>query len=153
MLFRSDEAAAELRKVLELDPGFLLAHVYVIFTNVSQGRPEEALEAARKLMTVATASPIPTGMLAYALAVAGQPGEARKVLDQLLELHRQRYVPAPQFFFVYWGLNDTETALDWLEKACEERALNLPILIRDPLSEQFRSLPRFQDIRRRMGLS
>jgi hypothetical protein len=45
-----------------------------------------------------------------------------------------------------------EEAIDWLEKAFQARDLNMPYLSVDPIFDDLRNEPRFQDILRRMKL-
>jgi tetratricopeptide (TPR) repeat protein len=51
--------------------------------------------------------------------------------------------------YLYAG--DRDRAIEWLEKAYEERDGNMPY-IRLPIWDSMRSDPRFQDLLRRMGL-
>jgi len=48
------------------------------------------------------------------------------------------------------GCNDE--ALDWLEKAFEARDPNVPYLSVDPIFDDLRAKPRFQDLIRRLKL-
>ena len=44
-----------------------------------------------------------------------------KILDQMKELSKERYVSAYSFALVYLGLGDKEEALRWLEKSYQDR--------------------------------
>ena len=59
--------------------------------------------------------------LASACSLAGATGEATAILDRLVELRRQHYVPAICLARVYSRLGDTATAIEWLEAAFAER--------------------------------
>jgi hypothetical protein len=52
---------------------------------------------------------------------------------------------------VYRGLGETNLALDWLERAYEERDPWMPWIKVDPTSDPIRSHPRYQDLLRRMN--
>jgi hypothetical protein len=54
---------------------------------------------------------------------------------------------------LYAGLKDKDQALLWLEKAYEERADGLTWLNVDPMLDDLRPEPRFQDLIRRIGLT
>ena len=58
---------------------------------------------------------------------------------------------APFFAWAYSGLGETEKALDWAEKACEEKSPPM-VMHQGTLLGDLRSEPRFQDVRRRMKL-
>ncbi len=52
---------------------------------------------------------------------------------------------------VYAGLNQTDQALEWLEKAHDERHACMVWLNKYPLLDPLRSDPRFQALLRRMN--
>jgi hypothetical protein len=81
--------------------------------------------------------------------VAGRRAEALKVLDQLSELSKQKYVRPVFMARIYVGLGDKDKAFEWLEKDYDERSL--PFIL-DPIFDPLRSNPRFQDLLRRMNL-
>ncbi len=47
-------------------------------------------------------------------AVSGRRAEALKVLDQLTELSKQKYVPAERMALIYTGLGEKDKAIEWL---------------------------------------
>ena len=90
--------------------------------------------------------------LAYAYAVAGQPVEARELLERVKSLSEQRYVAASFIALAHIGLNEIDEAFAWLQKAVEQHdpwvTLIAPFPIWDPLRED----PRYTDLLRRMNL-
>jgi len=85
------------------------------------------------------------GLLAHAYAFSDNKIEAEKILDQLKELSKQRYVAAYSFALVYLGLGDKEQALRWLEQSYQDRAGSDIGYIRvDPLLDPLRGDPRFE---------
>src|ERR1019366_1781082 len=63
--------------------------------------------------------------LGEAYGLAGEAREAEKLLDELLALSRQRYVPPQCFVNVYLGLRDRDKVFEWLEKSYQERSHGL----------------------------
>jgi hypothetical protein len=59
--------------------------------------------------------------LASACSLAGDTGEATAILDRLLDVRRNHYVPAICLARVYSRLGKTTTAIEWLEAAFAER--------------------------------
>ena len=116
---------------------------------------EEAITEQKK----AIASDQPEGRwgrvadLGYAYAVAGKRAEAQKILDDLKELAKQRYVSPNAFAVIYMGLGDKDQAFVWLEKTFEARPDNLYFLKVGPQYDSLRSDPRFADLLRRMKLA
>lgn len=78
--------------------------------------------------------------------------EAEKILSQLTELNRKRYVSPFYIAIVYAGLHENAKALDWLERAYADRSNAIIFLRVDPELEGLRFDPRFQNLLRRLGL-
>jgi serine/threonine-protein kinase len=144
-------AAAEQARVLHPDfpeVGLLLATVYSF-----RGQYAEAIEALQSIPGSYGQSPRIWGSLGYNYARMGDELAAREILEELLALAESRYVSARWIGYVYMGLREDETALDWLERAVDERAdwivwINLLAGI-----DRYRSNSRFHEIMRRMNLS
>ena len=60
--------------------------------------------------------------------MAGRRADAQKVLDQLNEISKQKYVSALGPALIYVGLGEKEAALEWLKKAVDARDVNFLIL-------------------------
>src|SRR5207248_774904 len=78
-------------------------------------------------------------LLGHAMAASGKRDEALKVLNQLKEISRQRYVPAYSFAVVYTALGEKDEAFRWLEKSYQDRANELVILKIDALLDSLHS--------------
>ena len=92
------------------------------------------------------------GALGHAFASWGKRDEARKVLDELFELAKRRYVPSFHIGLIYLRLGEIERAFEWFEKAHKERDFYLIYLKVDPRLDSIRSDARFVDLFRRVGL-
>ena len=90
--------------------------------------------------------------LGHVQARAGQRDEARRVLQQLAQTSKERYVPALAFAIVHLGLGEDDETLDWLEKAYDERFNRLAYLRREGMWQPMRQNPRFQELLRRINL-
>jgi hypothetical protein len=53
---------------------------------------------------------------------------------------------------IHTGLRNKDQAFIWLEKAYEDRAVNLMFLKVEPILDALRSDPRYADLMRRMNL-
>src|SRR5712691_3420846 len=89
--------------------------------------------------------------LGQAFALVGQTAQARELLRQLDELSRQRYVSPYHMAYVYTGLGEHDRAMDWLERAYEERAGGVFGIKGSFLFTSLRSHPRFQALLRKMN--
>ena len=118
---RYDEAISQLRKTLEMDPGYYYAHVdlgQVLAAKRAFGEAISEYQKARALND----DPFVLGLLGHAYASSGNKTEALKILDQLKEVSRQRYVSMYSFAIVYLALDDKQEALRWLEQSYQDRA-------------------------------
>jgi hypothetical protein len=82
----------------------------------------------------------------------GNKAAAQKVVADLLALSKTRHVSAQRIALVYIGIEDTERAFEWLEKAFVERSMRPDFMPYDPVYDSLRSDPRFRDLLRRAGL-
>jgi hypothetical protein len=80
--------------------------------------------------------------------------EARKMLDKLNEISKQKYVPTVGRAVIYAGLVEKDKAFVWLEKSYEERSIGTAFttIKVDPAYDPLRSDPRFAELLRRMNL-
>jgi adenylate cyclase len=90
--------------------------------------------------------------LGYVRGRLGQRDEARRILQQLAKASKDAYTPAYAFAIVHVGLDEHDQALDWLEKAFEERFNRLAYLRREPVWDSLRQQPRFQALLHRINL-
>jgi serine/threonine protein kinase/Tfp pilus assembly protein PilF len=146
-----DQAVEQLRKTLELDPHFVVAHAWLGGTYLQKGLFPEAITELQTAIEISGGSPLYIAFLGHAYGVAGGALEAQKILDQLKEQSVGSYVSSYSIAEVYVGLGDRHQALEWLEKAYEERARALVSVKVEPKVDPLRSDPRFQDLLRRMN--
>src|SRR5438105_295896 len=141
---RYDEAIAQFRKTLEMDPGYYFAYVNLGQALEMKGARDSAIAQYQKARAL-NDDPSVLGLLAHIYAASGNKTEAMKILEQLKELSKQRYVAAYSFALVYLGLGDKEEALRWLEQSYQDRSGSDVGWIRvDPLLDPLRSDPRFE---------
>lgn len=86
--------------------------------------------------------------VARAYFLVGRQEEARKIIDSLMTLSRQRYIPAYRLAVVKLAMGNREEALRLLEKSYEDRAPfdsgDLGWIKIDRRLDTLRSDPRFQ---------
>ena len=148
---RYDEAIQELRKVLETDPDYVWALWRIGSCYASKWMFQEGIDALEKAATLSGRSASILGTLAETYGLAGRKDEARKLLNELAALSRQRYVPAIAFAHAYIGLGDSERVLEWLEKAYQQRENGIAYLSLWNDDGGYRSDPRFHELLRRVG--
>jgi hypothetical protein len=82
--------------------------------------------------------------LAYSFAVAGRERESREILQRLEERSKHAFVPAYNLAVIHLALNDKDAALNYLQKAYQERDWAMFVLKVEPRIDPLRSDPRFQ---------
>jgi TolB-like protein/Tfp pilus assembly protein PilF len=141
---RYDEAIAQLRKTVEMEPRFYLARYYLGQALQLKGQLSEAISEYRKAAELDD-DPFVLALLGQAYARVGQQTEANKILAQLNQEAKSRYVGAYGVGLIFLGLGDKNRAMDELERAYRENDGNDIYNIRiDPLLDPLRGDPRFE---------
>jgi Flp pilus assembly protein TadD len=87
--------------------------------------------------------------LGYAYARSGRRAEAQKILAEMMELQKSRYVSPLYIATVHAGLDDKDQAMEWLYKAYDGKHPGLVLIKVDPMFDSLRADARFQDLLRR----
>jgi adenylate cyclase len=140
---RYDEATTQIRQTLELDPNYAFGHSILGWCLIAKGNKAEARAEFEKATTLDDL-PWYVSSLGYACAAQGDRAKAEQILQDLEELSKQRYVSPANRAAVYLGLGENEKALDWLEKAYEDRDPIFWWIDGDQLYDSVRNEPRFQ---------
>ncbi len=135
-----DQAVAQCRKALDMDPNFPLAHIWLGMAYVQKKMYPEAIEEFRKVQSV---SPTALALLGHTYGLSGRQSEALGVLQDLRNLSRRRYVSPAFFASVYIGLGDANQAFRWLDQAAQVHSPMLVRLKMEPVVDSLRSDPRF----------
>lgn len=146
-----DQAINQFRKAMGLEPKYSLTHAQLGSAYLQKGAYGEAIREMQKAEQLEKTAEV-LGRAGNAYAVAGKRNEAERVLQGLMELSKQRYVPPFGASLIHIGLGDRDQAFESPEKAYEERSAWLIWIKADPLFDSIRSDPRFADLLRRMGL-
>jgi len=139
-------------KTLEQSPGFLYPRIWLGSAYREKKMYRQALNEFELARKQSNDSPALLGLYGHALAIAGDKAGAQRVLTQLEQSSRTRYVPALYFAAVYTGLGDKDQTFHWLEKAFSEQDDRLVYLGVDPIADPLRGDPRFQQLMKRSGL-
>jgi TolB-like protein/DNA-binding winged helix-turn-helix (wHTH) protein/Flp pilus assembly protein TadD len=149
-----DYAAAteQARNAVELDPNFAAAHLLLGEAYVQTGRRNEGLAELQAAAALSGNSPLYLAQVAVANAADGRRSEALRIVAQLQNISRERYVSPYGLAQVYAVLSDKEQTFKWLQTAYDDRAVWMSYLAVDPVFDRFRSDQRFQDLLRHVGL-
>ena len=147
------EAIKEYSKNLDLSPNDPAVYYFLAWPYEQQGMFEKAIALLEKAVRLSEGAPLYVAALGHTYALAGQRGEALKILDQLQE-PAAPMPPSPfHIALVHLGLGNNDSAFHWLEEAYRERTLQLIYLKAGPKFDRLRSDPRFDDLLRRLNLA
>jgi tetratricopeptide (TPR) repeat protein len=114
------------------------------------GQRAEALSVLEQAMELYPSDLFVKGSLGYVYGISGYPQKAGAVLTQLMaELPQMRASSTYAKALVYAGLNDTEQALQWLEKSEQELSMWKLMLGTDEAFAHMRHENRFRIIAER----
>ena len=139
--------------MLDLDPSFGIAHYFLGQVYAQRKLFDEAIAAFERATELLGASPEVSAALAHVYGVSKQRTRARAALAGLLRERERRYVSPCLLAEVHVGLGETDSALQWLERACDERATDLVWLNVRPVFDPLRSEERFRALLARVGLA
>lgn len=147
---RYDDSINQYRQTLEIDPNDVWVHEALAGAYERKGRLQEAAAEIHASLTLAgerdTAALLDRANARLGFTAAARV-LARKRLDRFAELtQRGEFVPALEQARAYLSLGEREQALRWLAKACEEHTVAVMFLKVDPLYDDLRADPRFQEI-------
>jgi len=147
-----DQAIAEMRKALQMDPAVARAHAQLGLTLFAAGQQDEGINELETAVRLAQKNRRFQANLGWAYAVSGRTADARRILEALEQRARQEYVSPVAIAMVHAGLRENDQALHWLEQAYEQRDFDLVFAQRWLAFESLRREPRFQELMRRIGL-
>lgn len=147
-----DRAIAEAEKALEMNPQRISSLQWVAMSLEQKGNLTEAIATFDRARQVED-TPELKAFQAHTYAISGNSEQALKTIDELKNLSKQqRYVSPFYIAVIYAGLGDKKQSLDWLEKAYEDRSFWIATLKNNPLFDEFRNDPHFQNLLRRVNL-
>jgi serine/threonine-protein kinase len=149
---RYDQARHHLTRALAMNPMAVETHRVLAYTLAELGAREEAMRTLRDALALPAARTHTRAALGYLLAGAGRRDEAEALLADIEAAAQREYVSPVAFATLYLGLGDWERALDWTERAYQERRGWLAYLRVNPLMDPLRGHPRFRALLEKMRL-
>lgn len=149
---RFDEAIGQEQKTLELNPKSAGARWIRGMAYQQKKMYEQAIKDYRDALELSPGNSNILAALGHVYASSGNISAAHKTLDTLFVWNKKE--PVSPFFFalVYAGLNDKEKALEWLQKAYEEKSGSVRYLKMEPRLQNLRNEPRYTALMKKIGL-
>ena len=92
------------------------------------------------------------GILGCTYGKAGRKDEAKRMLDQLDDLSKERYVSPYHRALVYFGLGEMDRAFQYFDEAIAERESTLIFIKEMPFTNILFDDPRFPALLQKIGL-
>jgi len=148
-----DEAIDQCLKTIEMDPNYLLSYWFLGGGYGGKGMWKEMTAAFEKAVALSEESPYFIGYLGYAYAISGQKDKARRTINRLVKLSKEKYVSNYPKAMIYLGLGEKDQMFEYLEKAYEAREPVLAVSSKvAPYFDSVRSDPKFKVLLKKMGL-
>lgn len=148
---RYEESVAGYRALTELEPQFYKAYTAMGRAYTQMGRYQDGIAMLEKGRAIAGHEvPSILGALGQSYALAGDAPTARRLLDDLAALARDKYVPATCFALVHAGLGERDLAVEWLNRGADRRDLPLAVIKTHPAYDGLRDHQGFQALLKRL---
>ena len=150
---RYDEALQAATHAVELDPHYARAHATLGWAYLKKGIVKQGVAELEIAVSLSPGDTLWLAQLGQAYGMVGDVARARNVLHQLEELSGQRFVSPYHIAFVYTGLGEQDSAMDWLERAYEDRSGPVYSVKGSFLFTTLHGHPRFIALLRKMNLA
>jgi TolB-like protein/DNA-binding winged helix-turn-helix (wHTH) protein/Tfp pilus assembly protein PilF len=147
-----DQGIREFQKALQLEPDMIYAHQGLGWVYEQKKMYREAIAEQEKAVNLTNRDAFAVASLGMVLGESGRKREAKKLLEELQERSKQRYISPCLIALVQLGLGNRDQAIESLEQGYTDRDQGMMYLKVDPHMDDVRSDSRFQDLLRRVGL-
>jgi tetratricopeptide (TPR) repeat protein len=148
---RYDQAIQRMQPVAEAFPAYVHPHAWLALSYEQKGDWAKATREMEEAYAL-DKEPQSLAQLGHIYAVSGRTADARRVLRQLQEQSRDRYVSAYDIALLYAGLGENDNAFRWLLKVEQDRSEWFAVVNVDPRLQHLHSDPRFVSVLRSVGL-
>jgi serine/threonine-protein kinase len=149
---RFEQARYHLLRTIAMNPTAEESHRVLGLTLSHLEQHTEAVRVLREGLALPGAGTYSRSTLGYALARAGEREGAEAILVELEARAGEEYVSPVAFATLHLALGRHGTALDWAERALEERRGWLVYLTVNAVFDPLRAEPRYQALVRRLRL-
>jgi eukaryotic-like serine/threonine-protein kinase len=147
-----EQAVKQLNAALEMDPNFAMAHWTLGAVYIAKPSLGDPVAEAQRAVALEPGSPRYIGALGMAYAVAGKRSEASKILSDLRELSKRKYIPPTSIANVLAHMGGRkDEAFKEMERSYKDRSWIMCGLKVNPVFDPLRSDPRFDALLRRMN--
>jgi len=149
-----DKSIEQIQKAIDIDASFANAHYFLAWPLLAKGNAREAVRQLEIGRATSGGNPVMIAGLVYALGHDGQHARAKKLLDTLATIAKERYVSPLNLAIGYLGVRDTAQFYRALGQAVDEHSfiITVGVLRVDPIFDFARNDPRFIALWNKTGL-
>jgi adenylate cyclase len=152
-LGKRDQAMEQFGRLVRLNPDSDQAHSILSMIKLMDFKFEDSIYEAEKASTLLKGDLGLKSQLGFVYGMGGRKDQANKILNELKEAGKNQYVPSFWVATVLFGLERSDEAFNYMEKAFEEHSIGIFYFRSFPWFEKFRADPRWASLEKRMGLS
>ena len=142
---------ALMQPLMQGDVGVGVVAAVAAYSHAASGNRPTAVELSTRIVTSAMSDSTALSWAIAALARAGEDDAARAAIAVLENRRTSGYVPAYFLSMVYACVGERDRALDFFEKAADERSLHVLYAATAPGLDSIQHTPRFQAVLKRIG--
>jgi len=147
---RYDEAISDSQQSIEKFPN---AHFWIGLALLGKGMNEQAVKEFEIVLSSSNPPQMAKASLGYAYGVTGKREKAKNMLAEFENLLSRGQSSPYYLAMIYAGLGDKDQTFAWLEESYRDHSRPLASGINvNPMWDGIRSDPRFENLRRKMGL-
>ncbi len=140
-----------LRTPFEVDATYYQVYWRLGLAYAEKGLYADAISMLQKAQTFSEEMSLGKASLAYVYAKSGDAAEARKVIGEIRASNTQQ--PWLMLAGAYCYLGESDKAIDCLKKLYQSRDAPVMFIKVDPMLDNIRDDPRYEDLLRRVGLA
>jgi serine/threonine-protein kinase len=147
-----ENAMEQCDHTIEQNPHFAPAYWTLGLIQEQRGDFDEAIAAFQRAINLSPPNPRILGALGRAFARAGRKDEALRVLNELEDLAKRRYISPFEQALIYFALNRMDEGFERLSKAYQDRCFELITIKVDPQFDPVKKDARFKALFQQLGL-
>ncbi|PWU09919.1 MAG: hypothetical protein C5B51_05345 [Terriglobia bacterium] len=139
-------------RTIEQNPHFPAAYWTLGLVQVQRGDLDEAAAAFQRGLQLSPQSPRMHAAIARTSGLASKRGEALRILAELHDLAKKRYVSPFELASIHFVLQQFEEGFEWLTRAFQDRCFELIAIKVDPRFDTLMKDSRFRELSAQLGL-
>jgi len=139
-------------RTIEQNPHFSTAYLTLGLIQAQLRDFEESAAALQRAIQLSPQSPRMHSALGRTLAMSGKMKAALRIISELHELAKKRYVSPFELASIHFAVGQVDEGFEWLTRAFQDRCFELVAIKVDPRFDSLRGDRRFVALFNQLGL-